>query len=790
MFRILADFILHYRVTLLASVAILFVASSALLPSLQFDFTPQQLFRSSHDDDRNAVYRESFAARFGREDNLIAVLVDGPDIFRPDVLATLRDLTFDLRYLEHIKDAQSVATVAIPRPGSEPGAMTVDPIVGDLLAGAGHDGLSRPVRGPPVEAALAEKLAELAGGEPLIAGRLASADRQTSLVLAWIGDEVQDINVLKAVVGALKESLTLYPLPEGYTYRVSGIPALRVEIVDNLRREQLTFIPMTGFVYLLVLLFLFRRPSGVLLPLGTVAFAVTATMAIMVLTDFPINIINNILPPLIFIIGISDSIHMLTRQAEEIEHGMSPIEATRSMIRHAGGACLLTTTTTAVGFLSLISADTEILKNFGWQAGLGVMLAYAGTLFFLPAALTYMRPARRVKFSATGDRQTPLLEKFLTGTGSSLLDRPWTVLTVSLLIALGFGVMGTRVNIDTTILEVFHESHPAHIATRHIEEKLGGILPVEISLEAKEFDHFKDPELVAKIYALQRFAQAKSEVLSTESFVDYHQATRAALLADPAERTRMPDSREQVEQLHLLLADAPDTQSGVGRFVTGDFRNVRVLLRVGDVGARRQLRLGDELNAELARLFGPESGVTYFLTGDAYVASAALNSFIHDLFYSLLMAIVVIFLMLTLVFRSIKLGLISLLPNSIPLIMTFGYMGIMGIDLNTSTVIIFAISLGIAVDDSIHFFARFKEEMAKTDDTREAILATYFGAGRAILLTSVMLLVGLIVLVMSDFMPTRQFAILTGITIFGAILADLFLLPVLLYLVYRREERS
>src|SRR5690606_34303699 len=156
---------------------------------------------------------------------------------------------------------------------------------------------------------------------------------------------------------------------------------------------------------------------------------------------------------------------------------------------------------------------------------------------------------------------------------------------------------------------VFHKNHPAHVVCEKIEVELGGVLPVEISLEAVAFDYFQVPQAFANIAELQRFATSKSEVLSTESFVDYHQATRVAMLGNPVERERMPESRDEVEQLQLLLTVAPDSRAGVGQFVTSDFRNARVLVRVGDVGARRQLRLGDELEAELGRLFPPESGV-------------------------------------------------------------------------------------------------------------------------------------------------------------------------------------
>ncbi|RAL23515.1 hypothetical protein DL240_04970 [Lujinxingia litoralis] len=783
MFNRLATLVLRHRLAVVIAMALFTLGSLALAPRVGFNFTPQQLFEGRGDDDQ---YREIFAERFGREDNVIIVLVEAPDVLATPVVSLIRDLTYELRRLDTIEDAQSLATIAIPRPES----LSSEPYLGDLsqqLASA-----PPPFRGPPISPEQARELGEYALGEPLIAGRLLSADQKSAIVAARIDTAIQDVNELRAINHRVAETLALYDLPEGVRATLAGVPPLRVEIVDNLRREQLLFVPLTALVYLLVLIFLFRTPSGVLLPLGTVVIALLSTLAMLVLTNYPINIINNVLPTLIFVIGISDSIHMLTRQAEEVEAGRPHSEAIRQMIRHTGVACLLTTGTTAVGFLSLYSAETTILRNFGWQAATGVMLAYLATMLFLPAGLTFLKPARCIHGHDTPvptqapQRQMPALERLLVRSGDALLSRPWTVLTVSL-VACGLLIaQASHVIIDTKILEVFSQNHPTFQSTVKLEEDLSGILPIEISLESPVRDRFKDPQVLDHISRLQASLRDHPIVLSTESHVDYLRAARAAITGDPTQRDAAPASLAEVEQLLLLISDAPDTRTGVHGFVTGDFRNARILLRVSDAGAKANLKLAQELHTELERRFPSDSNISYRLTGDAYVASAALDSFIRDLLVSILLAMGIIFGLLTVVFRSLKIGLISLIPNALPLLMTLGYMGWAGININTTTIIIFAISLGIAVDDSIHFFARFIEELPQSASLKEAILNTYFGAGRAILLTSVLLLIGLSVLTLSDFVPTQQFGILTGMTIAGALVADLVILPVLLYLVLGR----
>jgi predicted RND superfamily exporter protein len=310
---------------------------------------------------------------------------------------------------------------------------------------------------------------------------------------------------------------------------------------------------------------------------------------------------------------------------------------------------------------------------------------------------------------------------------------------------------------------------------------------VEVSISHPDRDHFKDPVAFAKLHALQQYALKQDGVLSTQSLVDYHQAARVALLGDAAQRSVMPDSREQVEQLHLLVEGPPDQLGGARGFITGDFTTARVLLRVADIGAKKMIVMADALNGELERQFPASQGYKTVVAGDAYIASLALDSFVEDLFSSLLSAIVIIFVMMVLFFRSLRAGLVSVLPNLTPLIATFGYMGWAGIALNTTTVIIFAISLGLAVDNTIHYMARFSEERPRYKTVRDAVIATYFGAGRAIMLSSTMLALGISILIWSQFMPSQLFGKLMSLTIIGAIIGDLIILPAIVMLAYRDD---
>jgi len=777
MYRLLGTFIVRHRKVVLPIVVGIAIGCLYVVPQLQFNFSPQQFFDTDSD---LGEYREQFAETFGREDNLLAVAVIGGDVFEPQALGALRNATLDLREIETVKRAESIATFGLPRSGDAPGSLSVEPMLLQSIARTDSGGPE------PIEARLANKLRDQTMNEPLARGRLIGGEGESAVILVWLDDAIQQVSKLKAATEQVRTTLEDHPLPDGYDYRIGGVPKLRAEIVDNLNREQLTFLPLTGLIFLLILYVLFRRPSGVVLPVAVVVMAVAATIAVMVWTDSGINIVNNVLPTVIFIIGVADSIHLLARQAEAYDREGDHLEAIREMVAETGFACLMTSGTTAVGFISLLNADTAILKNFGWQAAAGVMIAHLFTLFFLPAALAYMQPIERrsTRRDARSDDLAPL-ENAVMVLARGVLDHPYTSIAGSVALCALFGWFASWVVIDTNLLEVFHKHHPSYRTTEIIEQRFGGFLPVEVSLKSDRDGRFRDPEVYESLHRFQRAAAEQEPVLSTQSITDFLQSARAALLGDPEERDAMPENRAQIEQLYLLIAGSPDAETGPNQYVTRDFSHARVLLRVGDVGARRQLELAESLNQKLHEHFGQFDDIEYRITGDAYVASAALDSFIRDLFYSLLVAAFVIFVLMALMFRSVRIGLVSMIPNVTPLVIALGFMGLQGIDLNSTTVIIFAIGLGIAVDDTIHVLTRFREEMRDGDDVYEALLETYFGAGRAIIMTSVLLLIGLSVLMFSDFIPTRQFGILTSITIAAAIIGDLVLLPPLLYLLFR-----
>lgn len=774
MFDRLADFVVARRRPILIAAGIVFLACAATIPFLQFDFTYQKLFESGGDAQE---YAQKFGDRFGHDDNILTVVLEGDELFAPEVLGPKRDLTYQLERHDAVVTAHSVATLSLPRPDS----VSAEPHLGHPYD---VDQQTDFLRGPAVEPREARQLAEDARHEPLITDRFVNPEGTKSIIAVWIDPDIRAAMDLDDLSGEVAGIVDRYEFPDDVSVDIQGIPELRATIMDQLRTEQYTTLPLVAVIFIGLLWLLFRRPAAIVLPMASLAFALAATVALLVATDSSINLISNILLHLIFIIGIADSIHMLTRQAEEVGLGRTHDDAVKEMIRHTGAACLLTTGTTAVGFLSLLSADAVILRSFGWQAGAGVMFAYLGTIFVLSAGLTYMRPVVRQSTGPSRDKPA-LVERSLLAIGDRVLARPWTTVAVSVLILGAVIAQSRHVTVDTEIMDILVEDHPTRVATEQLEDELGGVIPLEISLEADEKQTFRHPSYFRKVDELQQYALEHEHVLAAESYVDYLQTARVAVVGDRDEREVLPESRDEIEQLLMLTADAPDADDELSNFVTDDFRKARIATRVASVGGNAHIELSERLETRGRDIFDG-TDVSVRISGLAHLSAVSQEAFVRDLGVSLCIAIVVIFGMMTVVFRSWKIGIISLLPNTIPLLVALGFMGWAGINLDSSTIIMFAIGLGLAVDDSIHFFARFAEERNRCDDLREAIRQTYQGAGRAILLTSILLVVGMAVLQTSQFVPTLEFSMLLGIIVAGAVVADLLLLPAVMYLIYSK----
>ncbi len=767
----LAGFLLRRPVLVFSGLLLSAVCSLALARNLKFDFTPQSIYRGN---DELLAYSEQFKQTFGYDEAVLLVVVQATEADDALSVASLQwqaDVAAALKSIPGVIRIDAVPTIEVPR--FSLGGPVLEPLIGE----------------PEVDGTTVERVRSTLAGSDVVKGGLLSVDERLATLAVFLDPTVRDIDPMRNVVMAVREALERHPPPDGFRALLSGLPELRVEVVDDLAKDMATLIPMGGVVYLIVLALMFRRASGALLPLFAVGIGLTWTLATFAVLGDSLNLVSNVLPILLMIIGVSSCVQIVTCYAEQSAGGLDRRTAAQTAIAKMAAPCFLAAVTTAVGFASLFTARSVILNRFGWQAAIGIGFQYVSTLLTLGALFRFFQAPTYV---GTSEAQPGLLTRTVTMLGYAVARHP-RVTMICAAAVLGLAVWsGSYVQINSyAIGETFPESHPSMQTLRLLDRELSGIMPLEVSLTAREPDAFLQPDVFHRVVRVEHAAAQQPGVSMTQSYADL---IREVLRAWPGRRRNESDEAlvplsevgaERLERTHRFLdrfAEAFHYDS----FLTSDGTRARIRMRLREIGSRETLAIIDSLRQTLSQEFPPDGPIQAQLTGEGYVNALALTILIRDLFYSLLTASLVIFTLIAFEFRSLRAGLIAALPNLTPLAVTLGYMGLRGYEMNVANVIAFTICLGLADDNTIYFLYRFRQEMEHTHQPTEAVRRAFLGTGRAIVLTSVLLLVGMSVLLWSDFVPTRRFAELTSVTILGNLLGVLLLLPACLVLFWKQ----
>ncbi len=815
--RALGGLVIGRRALVLTVLAVATVALGLGLYRLTSDPSPEGMV-ANWQNQRSITAQ--FRAAFGDRAATLLVLVQAPDVLSRAPLAYNARLSHGLQKLGLVSRVDSITVTALPhksgvkaedqlpvdtelekemlgdsagadddkpsaeKPAPAPapafgggdeqprlGAATVEPIVdGDtthfprgimsLSARVDDEGLvSAPlVKGDTISDRELRVVKDTLGHSRLLQGKLISKDHKLTVIALALEPALTDFDAQHKALGQIEHVIQSTPRPPGVSVRLGGLPYLQQSIVQKMQHDQKVLVPATLALCVLILFLSFRWWPGVVLPLSAVGVTTLMLLGGMGWTSEPMNILNNILPTLLIIIGISDSIHLVARYRDEHAKNHDRIESGRITLRSMAAACFLTSLTTSVGFASLAFADTPMLQHFGVIAGIGVMIAYAVTITLLPSTLTLVRPPRGDRTSSTG-----WLEKLVVGVTKRILKRPWPVI-VGACVFFALALFGaTRLVIDVHLLDQFTPGDDVYETTVLLQRELEGMRPLEVFLESDTPDRFQDPKVIAAVEKVAHWADGRHGVLATTSYADYLHSVEALLTGDPATWKEPFRTKQQAIALAAVANSSKDKP--LRAYLTKDGKRARITISFADIGARATNHEIDLLEQQLAQRIRPLGGIRYQLLGEAYTGSRALDAVVTDLLYSLMGATVVIFVILTLLFRSLRLGLLTIPPNIIPIVGTMAYMAARGIALSTATVIIFAISIGLAVDGSIHVVVRFREEMRSGLGRNAALIRAARGTGRAIIVTCATLVLGFSVLMMSSFVSVRQFGELIAVTV-------------------------
>ena len=698
---------------------------------------------------------DSFKHQFGNDEFVIVGVTDPDGVYEPDSLERIRTAS---DVLEQHARVRRVTSVGISRHiDGDAFEIVTQPLIDDGEI-------------TPETAAMVRERIEL---NPIFKQTIATdSDAVTLMVL-----ELETIANLDAERPQLLEELRAiadeHLRRDGGDYHMSGMGVVYEGLNAASLRDTAIFMTLSYLVVFIGLWILFRRLVWVAVGAGIVTLAILLTIGISGTAGRDLNMVTAVLPTLLMVVGILDLVHFVDAYDEARLSRGGPRRVLYATIAAVAIPCAFNSATDIAGFLSLAAAPMSAIRDFGWLAGVGLALLYLVLMIcVVPALARY--GARRQSARRAGPSR-------LTAAADALhrlaVTRRWWILagTVALL---GVSAVGlARLHVDTYTIGFLHEDDPVRQDHDAIERGFGKFVPYEFLITAPEPGGIKDPELLRKIEQVERAMEGHPSVDRVTGLPEIVKRLNQVVFDGDEAENRIPDTREAVAQELLLYEN--DERNDLELLVDNDYRVARITARsgmpaVGEVGQiiadleqRARDILGDSATIE---------GVGYMAVYVRVIENIAVTQV-----RTFGIALIIITLALMLFLRSVKLGLIALVPNLLPVAMTLGFMGYAGINLDVATVLVAAIVIGISVNDTSHLMFRFRHEMMQNGHTAaEALRHTLRGTGRAVIASSLILAAGFAVLMFASVKSISYFGLLCMVATLFALVADLVVTPALL----------
>lgn len=743
----------HKWVVLAVTIAITIAAAAMLPHAIIASSISEMFFEQGHQG--YAQYQERIE-QFG-SDEVLVIGVESDDPLGEANLDRLDKLHKDLEAMSDIAEVTSIAT--LQRVGR----------VGDTVAVRSFADEARD--NPKERAALANEIR----GDPAIGGLLLSEESGDYLVLVELtvdedrpaerGPEIVE-EVLSSFEGRGFEADALHP---------GGSPVLMSSIVEQSMSNITRMFPVVVVLLLVAVFVMFGRFWPVFVNSISALLAVLWAMAFSIARDPQLNIFLTIVPALVMVISFSDVVHLCSAYLLELEDGKSKREAIVEATADVGAACFLTSLTTGIGFISMVFVPSPVFSQLGVVAGFGVFVAYLLAMTLVPVLLELF-PTPKDWRGGRGGAVQEALDGLLEGASRLSTTHPVKVVVVFAAI-FGVAIWGcTQIYFETDFEKRLAPDSEMRQDARFLDDKFISTTTMDLYIEAPEKEGLLKPELFNELAKLEQEIEALPEVEKAVSVVDLLRAMHSSFAAEGA--SFLPLTGPAIAQIFVLLE--MQGEESLAPIIDFERKNTRMTVYTTETGIRGQ----DKLRHKVARMaearLGDEADV------EATSLGALLGSWVDDIIAGqrdgLGFSLIVIAIILVLGFRSFGAGLWAMIPNVFPLLALGGWAGLFWDAVDTDTLILGMIALGIGVDDTIHFISRFRLESRRTSDVRQAIENTFRFSGRGIIITTFIFVLGFSPLAMSDYLPIHIMGTMLPFCFMVAVVADLLLVPAMIQL--------
>ena len=764
-------FVLKQQIAILTTIVIITILLGSQMKHIKLSYTEANLLPEDHIE--NIKYN-NFLEIFGEEGTLIVLGVKDSTIFNPDKFLNWNRLAKQLDSLKKIDYSISIGDLKELKKNKELKRFELSKLSIENL---------------DTKEKIDQLKYHLFNEMPFYDNLLFNKNTETIQIALFVDKKIVNTKERKDFIfDVFNPIIEKFEKDNNVDVHISGMPFIRSMNSENIKSEMGTFVILALGVTAFIFFLFFRSFRATFITLLVVSIGVIWAFGFIGLFGFEITVLTALIPPLIIVIGVPNAIFIINKYQQEIKLHSNKTKSLHRVISKVGNATLMTNITTAAGFATFIFTNSSLLNEFGIIASINIMAIFVLSILIIPCIYSFM-PIPKPK------HLKHLKKKWISGIVDWMVfmvrNRKNTIYTVSFVVIIASIIGVYKIEVSGSLIDDMPKEKTFYKDIVFFEQEFGGIMPLEVMIDTHKENGVYKLSTLKKIDKLTKLISEMPGLSRATSVVDLVKYSKQAFYNGNPKYYQLPTTQEKAFLLDYIKNS--DQSSGTGALINNVDslgRYARVTTYMKDIGTDQMEKIQQDLQHFIDKEFDTEK-YTVILTGKAFVFLKGTNYLINNLVVSLGLAILLISIFMGWMFKSLKMIFISLIPNLLPLLVTGGIMGYLGIPIKPSTILVFSIAFGISVDDTIHFLAKYRQELVASNwKIRKSVFKAIRETGVSMFYTSIVLFFGFLVFLVSSFGGTKALGGLVSITLLFAMVSNLLLLPALLLSLERKTAKK
>lgn len=704
----------------------------------------------------------AFLETFGEEGNLIVLGINDPEVFTVEKFNAWNAFCEDFKSYNEVETVVTISDLQKLIKNTKQKKFDLEPFIKDSIAS---------------QSELETLQQDLFNNYPFYDNFLFNKDTKTLRTAIYLKKELVNTSArIDFVLYTLKDKVKAFEDKHNLDVRVSGMPYVRTLNAQLIQNEIGMFISAALIVTSLIFFFFFRSFRATFISMFVVIIGVMWTFGILGALEYEITVLTALIPPLIIVIGIPNCIFLINKYQHEVRKHGNKAKSLQRVITKIGNATLMTNVTTASGFATFIFTKSKLLQEFGTVASLSILGIFILCLLFIPIIYSYMSMPKDKHLEHLNKRW---INTFVDWMENMVKHKRIAIFVTSLIMLIASIIGIYQIKISGSVIDDMPKQSQFYKDITFFEKEFNGIMPLEIMIDTKRKKGVMKLSTLKRMNGLEELIEEIPELSKPISVVSLVKYSKQAYYNGNPKYYQLPTSQENSFILSYAKKSTTDVDM-LKNFVDSTGQYARITTFMKDVKIEKMERIEEDLRAKISKLF-PEDKYEVTITGKAYLFQKGTYYLVKNLILSLSLAIFLISLFMAYMFRSFRMIIVSLIPNLLPLLITAGLMGYLGVPIKPSTILVFSIAFGISVDDTIHFLAKYRQELkANHWRIRKSVFGALRETGVSMFYTSIVLFFGFSTFIISSFGGTVALGALVSATLLFAMLANLLLLPSLL----------